>query len=910
MDALRHGNPSGARRRAGARLTAPMPPTSAWRRYLRFWGPDVDADVDDELQFHIEQLIADYRARGLSVDDARRAAAERFGSVREIGDMLRSHDRARGDRRQRIDALRHFAGQLRTATRSLARASGFTITAVLTLMLGIGFSTGVFAVAHTLLLTPLPVRDEQALVVLWARTADGSVPNFPLGAEEARAFARSARSLERIASFTYQSPFPQPVVQGDRIVRMRQAQVSGNFFSVLGANAYLGRTIGEPDDRSGAGPVAVISYDAWHRYFAADPRVLGRRLQIYSSGIAYTVVGVAARGLAFPAETEYWVPLSTSIPAGDEQFVALNLIGRLATGGTPERARSELSSFYARPDAPPARPKLDAIVKPLRTVVLGDTRAAVIAFAIAVALLLVITCINVAALLLVRGLTRIQEMAVRSALGARRRHLLSLLLVEGSVLALIGGVLGVAFAAVGLRAFVAFAPPDLPRLSEVGLSATAIVASITVTVASLLAFAIVPAWSQSDVDTQTVLRSGTRQSMGRRSRVVTEALVVGQIALALIIVSGAALITRSLINLQRAELAFEPSHLLVADLAFRAGEYTGGARQTLLLDQLLAVIEAIPGVVAASPVVAAPFSGIGGWDARLSADGQTARDAAVNPMLNVEVVAPAYFRTLSLRLLEGRPLNDTDRERALRVVVVSESVARYYWPSKEALGKRLLVPSDTLAFTVVGVVQDTRYRDLRAPRASIYFPLHQSFFPFAPTTLVVRSTGPPEALISTIRQAVASGAPGVEIARIEPFEQFMRGPLALPRMNTALLVVFASAALLLAAVGLFGAMASLVRHRTRELGIRMALGATPSQVKKMVLKRGLGVAGLGVTVGCLGALLANRALRSLLYAVSPTDAVTLVLVTALLLLVAVIATIVPARAAMRIDPGIALRADV
>ena len=615
-----------------------------WRRYLRFWRSDIDADVDDELRFHLDELAAEFEAQGLAPDDAKRAAAARFGNVAEIEHQLRHFDRRREARKQWTDTLRDFGDHLRVAARALRRTPGFTLTAIITLMLGIGFSTAVFAVAHKLLLEPLPVRDEGSLLVLSGRTPDGRIPHFPLGMDEVQFFLPRAKSLKRVALFTGKSPLPQPVMHGESILRLRQSQVSGDFFAVFGASAYLGRLLVAGDDTKGADPVAVLSYDAWQQHYASDPKVLGRRLRVYSTGITYTVVGVAPRGFAFPNGSEYWVTIALSAPAPAEGSVGVILVGRLAAGHTAQNARDELSSFFARPNGPVESFKLAAMVESLRTVVLGDTRPAVLTFSVAAALLLLLTCVNVAALLVVRGLTRTQELAVRSALGARRGDLVSLLLIESGVLALIGGALGIAFAATLLKAFVAFAPTDLPRLSEVGLSGVSVVAAVAITIGSLFVFAVVPALSQSDVGVPKVLQSGTRQSVGRRSRLGTEALVAGQLALALVIVSAAALISQSLINLQRAQLAFEPTHLLVCDLAFRADEYDGVPRQTQLFDRLLPAISAIPGVIAVSPVVAAPFSGLGGWDARLVAEGQPALEAKYNPTLNLEVVSRLFPR--------------------------------------------------------------------------------------------------------------------------------------------------------------------------------------------------------------------------------------------------------------------------
>jgi predicted permease len=887
-----------------------MPSQPAWRRYLRFWGPDVDSDVDDELQFHLEQLIADYEAKGLTRNEAARAAAERFGDARAIGGALRLHDRQRRTRQRWAEGLGELRQHLRIGARSLRRTPAFSITTILTLALGIGFSTAVFAVAHTLLLLPLPVRDEARLVVLWGKGRDGIVPNYPLDLDDARTFVRSTRTLERAALFGYQGTLTEPVLRDDQIVRMQQAQVSGDFFDLLGTRAYLGRALRPSDDVAGAAPVAVLSYEAWQRYYGSDAHVVGQLLHLHNTGIAYTVVGVAMQGLVFPRRTDFWVPIATMTRPGQERFVAVDLVGRLAAGQTAENVRTELGRFYIRPGTPAWQSGIAAVVEGLRTTILGDARPAILVFASAVVLLLLITCINVGSLMLVRGLARVQELAVRSALGARRRHLVMVVLAEGILLACLGGLLGVAFAAAGLRAFVAFAPEDLPRLAEIRLTGSTLGSAVFITGFALFSFGVAPALSESQVDVQQVLRSATRQGAGRRSRRAMEALVAGQIALALVVLSAAALIGQSLLRLERVKLGLDSSHILVAELSLRLGEYDALTKQIALLDRLVPAIAGIPGVAAVSPVVAAPFSGAAGWDLWPVAEGQTPSDAASNPMLNVDLVGPDYFRALGVSVIQGRALTEADREGTPHVVVMSRSAARHYWPAGDAVGKRITVGSTREPiFTVVGIVEDTRYRDLREPRASIYFPLHQPFFPFAPTTLVVRTIGAPETLVPTLRRVIDATSPGVTLARAEPFEQLLRTPLAQPRLNALLLVVFAVAAVLLAAVGLFGAMSTMVRQRTREIGIRIALGASTRDVQRMVLARGLGVAAIGLLLGCLGAIAANRALASLLYAVSPTDAFTLATMTTLLLLVAAVAIVLPARAATRVDPAIALRAD-
>jgi putative ABC transport system permease protein len=386
-------------------------------------------------------------------------------------------------------------------------------------------------------------------------------------------------------------------------------------------------------------------------------------------------------------------------------------------------------------------------------------------------------------------------------------------------------------------------------------------------------------------------------------------LVAAQLALALLVLAAAGAITRSLINLQRADLSLDPSHLLIGELALQSELLASPEKQRAMLNQLMPQLKAIPGVRAVSPVVAVPFSGAAGWDGKPVAEGQSPEEAAANPMLNMEVVAPEYFATLGVPVLRGRTFTDRDREDAPPVVVVSQAAARHYWPGVDPLGKRLIMGADVdRVVTVVGVVPDTRYRDLREARPSIYFPLDQSFFPFAPTSLAIRTEGSSWP-ISDIRRVIRETAPGVALVSVAPFGTFLEGPLAQPRMNALLLAVFAAAALTIATVGLFGVLAAMVRQRTRELGIRLALGATPRDLQRMVMRRGLAVATGGVVVGLLGAFLANRLLVALLYDVTPTDGVTLLVATAVLLGVASLATAIPARMSTRVDPLLALRAE-
>jgi predicted permease len=376
-----------------------------------------------------------------------------------------------------------------------------------------------------------------------------------------------------------------------------------------------------------------------------------------------------------------------------------------------------------------------------------------------------------------------------------------------------------------------------------------------------------------------------------------------------LILAATGVVARSLLRLQSADLALDPAGLLIGELAVRSDQYDDVAKQQVLLDQIMDRLAQLPEIRSASPVVAVPFAGPGGWDGRPAAEGQSVEEAAHNPMLNMEVVAPAYFATLGMPILRGRGFTPEDRKGSPAVTVISESVGRWYWPGQDPIGKRLRLGSELeRTFTVVGIVRDTRYRDLRDPRPSIYFPLRQTFFPFAPMTLAIRTSAPAGRVSSSIRQAIAETAPGVALAGIAPFDDYLEGPLGQARLNALLLVLFGTAAVLLCTVGLYGAMATLVRQRSHELAVRLALGATRGGVAWMVISRALAVAGTGVIVGLLGAMVLNRNLRTVLYEIAPADRPTLTGVAVLILGVAAMASLLPARWSAGINPASALRA--
>jgi putative ABC transport system permease protein len=798
---------------------------------------------------------------------------------------------------------------LRFSVRILTRQRGFTLTATLTLALGIGISTAVFTVAQVLLVRDLPVRQQDRIVALWGETPDRSFTSYPLTHAQAREFASRTRALRRTAYFAYYGSWPAPIREGDTVSRLRQALVSGEFFDVLGVRPVIGRALVDEDDRVGAKPVAVIGYGAWQRLFGGQHDAVGKHIVEHGNGVAHEIVGVMPEGLEIPNGTDFWVPLvpATTKPGTDVSTAYVHLIGRLASDASALAAREELSAYFRRPEAPESMRSLRGVVTPLAHVFLGDARPAMIAFVVACVLLMLITCINVANLLLVRGLSRSDEFAVRLALGAGRARVAAQLLTEHAVIAVVGGALGVVLAAIALKVFTSFAPASVPRLGEIRLDATALLGACVITGAALLAFGLAPAVVVSRVKLGGALRSVRDAGAGPRARLGTELLVVGQIALAVLLLSAAGLLVRSVVNLERADLALDPAPVLIGELAFRYDQIEDAAEQRALLDRLLPAVRAVPGVAAASPVVAIPFAGTSGFDGRAASEQQSADEAALNPIFNIEVVVADYFAIFGIEARRGRLFTEGDVEGAASVVVLSEVAARHLWPNEDPIGKRVRVGGTS--FTAIGIVRDTRYRELRTPRPTLYFSLRQSVFPIAPLTLAVRTTGEPAAIVPSLRHAISELDPGLRLSSAAPFEAYLDRPMQQPRLNALLLAVFATAAVALAAIGQFGVMAAMVRQRTRELGVRIALGATARDLRRLVLGRGLLLALAGTGIGLAGSLAANRLLAAMLFDVSPTDPATLLGVGALLVGVATLATGVPARSSARTDPVLALRAD-
>ena len=791
----------------------------------------------------------------------------------------------------------------------MRRTRGLPLAAVATLALGIGSATAVMTVADALLLRPLPVTNEERIALLWGETPDGRFSNVPLTLEELKVFQRQAGTLDQVAYHTFRGASAATFRFDDRTEQLNLSLVSGNYFELLGARPVLGRALGAADDVRGIAPGFVLSHRAWRQWFGGDSAILGRRLTLATSGRSYPVIGVMPPGLDYPRGSEIWAPLSAySVAEGFYDLAAgeLDIVARLAAGATHVQARSELTTFFANLPGGGWRNNTRGVALRFRDVVLGDVKPAMRVTVLAAALLLLVACINVANLQLVRSLSRIRELVVRAALGASRARLVRHQLRESLLLSIAGGIAGTAMASGLVRLFVALAPSGLPRVDEVALDAAMLFAALVISAFTVLASGLAPVLFVFRVNAGDALRSGVRQSEGRGLRLAGELLVGLQVALSVVALASAGLVGRSFANLSRVDMAFDASQLVLAELVVRQDRFPGREQQTEVVRRVLARLDELPGVNGVTPVLNVPFiGGTGGIDGRIPTPGQTAEERARNPVVNMEVVSPSYFSVLGVPVLHGRPFQDDDRAGSSQVAIVNVATAQALWPGRDAIGQRLGGKGE---YTVVGVIPNLRYRDLKDARPGVYFPLAQNNFPMAPTTLVMRVSG--GAITGNqLRRMIEEVDPGVTVSTVSTIVELLESPRAQPRLNATVLGLFAAAALILAAIGLFSVMATMVRRRTRELGIRMALGATRADVGKMVLLRGLVIGLVGTVVGLVAARATGVLLSGLLFEVQPTDVLTFAGVSLTVIVVAAMASFLPARSGANVDPVSALRAD-
>jgi predicted permease len=691
------------------------------------------------------------------------------------------------------------------------------------------------------------------------------------------------------------------------------SMVSGEFFEVLGVRPAVGRLLDRRDEAPGAAPAIVISHGLWRRRFGGDSSVVGRTL---SFDYPHTIVGVAPPGFEYPARVEMWFPLElTPEVTATRKYQPFSIVARLRPGASIDAVRRDAAAYVSEIESiePPGSTRnLRAVVLPFEDAVLGESRISIEILFLAVIVLLLVAWGNVANLLLMRASARSGELALRSALGAGQADLMRPLLAEAAVLALAGAALAMPLAHWALVALIAVAPPEIPRLDSVSLGPWAPVWGAGLAALSVLVTGVGPAlWSaRRGNDLRLGPREGGTTRAGRRAR---SALVVGQVGLAVLLAAGAIVLAVSLRRLHGSDMGFAAESVTLVKVGLPAGVYDTRDRHLGVFEELARRVDAAPGVAGATPVILSPFTGPGGWDASFVAEGQGVGAEASNPTLNFETVAPGYFETLGIPLHRGRGFQATDRSGSTPVAIVSQRLARRLWADADPIGRRIKLgglASDWPWLEVVGVVGDTRYRELEEPPITLYIPFLQTGNPgLRPTYLAIRSHRAAGPILEEVRAAAREVDAGLLVPESASVSQLRAAPLARPRLMASLASVFAVLALGLAAVGVYGMLAVLVVQRAHEFGVRMALGAQPTTVRRLVLAQGAAHAATGIAVGLVVWLAASRVLQNVVYAVAPTDPAALASAAALLLVAAVAASYLPARRATRVDPVQLLRSE-
>ncbi|HEV8541186.1 MAG TPA: ABC transporter permease [Verrucomicrobiae bacterium] len=888
----------------------------------------LDAEMEEELRAHLEMRTDLNRNAGMTPEQARLAALRQFGWVESIKEACREE---RG-----LTWVEHIAKDLRFGARMLGKHRGFTAIVILTLALGIGANTAIFSVVNAVLLRPLPYPDPDRLVMLWERSPERGLeqglvsgPNYLDWKAQSKSFAEMA------VCPGWQGSTEFNLILEDGVKKVPGTYASASLFKTFGVEPLLGRVFLPEEDQRQGNRAAVLSWHLWQRDFGGDRDVLGKTLRIDTYGRRdYTIVGVMPEGFGVPSQCELWLPLGWMGVSLTERRSAHwhHVFARLKDGATLEQAGVELNTIQKRLRQDHAGEAVgsEAAVEPLLDQAVG--RKMKLAFFIlwgVVAAVLLIACANVANLLLVRAAARDKEIAIRLALGASRARIIAQLLVESVMLGLGGGVAGLLLAHWAVKAFVAMAPADIPRLAEAHIDPAALGFTLLVSILTGTLFGLIPAWQFSRPDLNSSLKDSghahTGESAGLRPSRMRDALVIGEVALSLVLLTGAALMLQSFGQLLRAERGFRPGHLLVSELDFSVSGFTTWVQPTATrpqasLRRVLENLRAYPGVEFVGAVSALPRRDRNPPNQGFSIFDQPRVAPDARPTAEQKGITPDYLRAMGVPLLRGRWFTEADTLQARGVVLVNEAFARRIFPKEDPIGKFVTMgdgaaPLDAtdqygvaIWCQIVGVVGDLKtltVEPLAVPE--VYRPYWQ--WPMQNPVLVLRAMGEPAALASAIRAEVKTTIPQLPLPRVRTMDGLLGEVLAEPRWQTWLLSFFGAIAILLAAIGLYGVLAFSVRQRTHEIGIRMALGAQRRDAVWFVVAQGMRLTVIGVCIGTLGAFVLTRVMASLLYQIKPTDPLTLCAVVLLLMAVGFLASWVPARRAAMVQPAVALRCE-
>jgi putative ABC transport system permease protein len=882
------------------------PRSSAWSFLRR---PHLEEEVDTEFAFHVDMTMQTLVAQGMSAADARAEAVRRFGDIAVVAAECQRFGRQRDRTRSRAEYMSELKQDIAFALRGLRRARGFAITAIVTLALGIGATAAVFSALYAVVLSPLPFADA-GRIVQFEVTRRNSPEDIFTGAEisalRARTDAFSYVAAVRMGAGFTLTGVDVPEVIGGMLV-------SADYFRVLGVSPRIGRSFVDADDHPGVPRVVIMSDRFWKSRFAGDPSIIGRTLRLDDE--QYSVIGVMPADFdAFGPENKFWSPLRLSAEQlASHSGRSLSVIARVAPGVTLARA-SDAARAAVRLTAehnPSASQDVSARARRYIDTIVGDYRQRLLVLLGAVGLVLLIACVNVANLLLARGTVRARELAIRAALGAGRSRLVRQLLAESLVLALGGAIVGVGVAFALVRVLVSLAPSGVPRLDHAGVNGVVLAFTFGVAIVSSVAVGLVPSLRSAGPALQTSLREGGRGSGGARRDPLRAFLVATEVALAMTLLTGSGLLIRTAIHLQQVNPGFKPANLMTARLLLPGARYRDPVLIAQAYDQIRSATLQVPGVQHAALVSVVPLTH-NQLATSVAPDGRTlSADERIS--VDFRYASPDYFDTMGMPLVDGRDFARDDDASSMKVCIVSASLAKKLWPGERVVGKRLEVMSDKI--TVVGVSGDVHDAALNVPPSpTLYMPFQQMPAGMWVVTgrslvLVTRTVPQPETLLNALKKAVASVDPSVPLTDEGSMSDILSSSMAKSRFNTMLLVTLAAIALILASIGVYGVVAYFVSQRTREIGVRMALGAAPADIWRLVLSRGLSPIVWGAVAGAALSLATARLLREQLFGVAPDDPATLLTVAALLLAVAVLATLTPARRAMRVMPSSALAAE-
>lgn len=888
-------------------MTAPH----GWRRLLRLPRSDVRASVEDEIEAHLASLTADLIASGMAPADARAQAEREFGAVSAIRDECIAIERRR---RRRVSASEHLmsiAQDVRYAARSLRTNRAFAIAAILCTALGVGATATIFSAIHATLIRPLPFARPEELVAVYGAIPEKDMRGVNISYPDYVSWRDESHSFAALGIWTWTSPsFTGNDATGAE--RVDGADVSPNLFPLLGVRPILGRTFTESEATPGGDRVVVLGYGLWQRRFAGDPSIVGRVISIDLQ--PYTVIGVMPRGFAFPERGEAWTPF---VPRrvelrGNRGYAGA--IGRLLPGATPVTAQRDLDVIMERleRDLPQENEGWRAQVLSLREDLVGNLRRPLEVFGAAVLLLLVIACANVANLTLTRGASRQRELAVRTALGADRRRIVRQLLTESLMLSVIGGALGAVISVYGVRLLRLGFPSDVPYYIPLGVNVPTLVFAAIVSIVAGMTFGIVPAFRTARGSLEHALREGGRAGTHGVARGrMRDAIVVAELALSVTLMVGAGLLVKSYRALASTKLGFQEKGILSFRVSLPSARYDDPARRIAYFDMLQQRLATLPGVASVGLAQGTPFSG---WDvqAGVMAEGWPAPKPGQDFETHYQFVSPTFFATIGVPVIRGRAFTERDRDTTNLVALINATFARRAFPNEDPIGKRVRIGGpdsrDPWA-TIVGVVQDYRHYRLPQPMGpALYFPL-TAYPPYTQTVAIRVRSGEPAAIMPEARRVLRELDPDVPPYRIETFEHATAASLWRQRFQGLVVGVFAALALLLAAVGIYGVISYAVAQRTREFGVRVALGAQVRDIVRLVVRHGAALAAWGVGLGVFGGLVLTRFLSSLLYEVQPRDPAVFLLVALGLGAVALVAVSVPAWRATAVDPLVAMRPD-